>query len=46
MSVAIAVGATVAGSLAAPVLHLDSAPLIITIAATGFFLSLLTRGNA
>jgi ABC-type Mn2+/Zn2+ transport system permease subunit len=46
VSVAIAVGATVAGSLAAPVLHLDSAPLIITIAATVFFLSLLTRGNA
>ena len=43
VSVAIAVGATILGSLAAPVLHLDSGPLIITSAAVVFFASLLTR---
>jgi ABC-type Mn2+/Zn2+ transport system permease subunit len=46
VSVTIAVAATVAGALASPALHVDSGPLIITIAAAVFFLSLATRRNA
>lgn len=43
VSVASAMGATLAGSLAAPALRVETGPLIITIAAAFFFASLLKR---
>lgn len=46
ISVGIAVGATALGMLLAPVLHRETGPLIITIAAAIFFLSLLRRPPA
>jgi zinc transport system permease protein len=42
-AVGIAVAATLAGSLAAPRLHLETGPLVIAVAAAIFFASLLRR---
>jgi ABC-type Mn2+/Zn2+ transport system permease subunit len=45
LSVAIAVAATLIGSLAAPALHVETGPLIIAVAAAIFFAGLLRRGR-
>jgi ABC-type Mn2+/Zn2+ transport system permease subunit len=42
-SVAIAVVATVAGTLIAPSIHRETGPVVIIIAALGFFASLMVR---
>jgi ABC-type Mn2+/Zn2+ transport system permease subunit len=43
MSVTIAVASTLAGSLLAPQLHVEQGPLIIVVAASLFFVSLIAR---
>lgn len=43
IAVAAAVASTLLGSHAASVLHLDAGPLIIAVAAAGFFASLFVR---
>ncbi|MGH7582008.1 MAG: metal ABC transporter permease, partial [Gemmatimonadales bacterium] len=43
ISVAIAVGATVLGSIAAPLLHIETGPATILIAALAFLVSLPLR---
>ena len=46
VSVATAIGSMLAGTLAAPALHVESGPLVITLAAAFFFAGLLRRRGA